>query len=265
MQNSMDMSDFNLENNTTYSFEELAAIALQNFTHVVLLVNGESMGVYTLPAKIPVLASDSTRLYIMPCIKMDGMATSIRNYEGIVDPCITTIFLKKGETYTFKDNPIRFKYKKNVQIPLLETFSNSTVFKPDTATSSIPIILESIDGQNVGSITVHNKQTLFEIMSSEMVLPSQEDLFFEMDYKCSQELFVEIDLLDSYGIWNVRSLIGVRPSDTWNKIYVNLSKVVANVAEGNATITGRMRISGNSMDEEQAKFYFDNMKVIYVK
>jgi hypothetical protein len=268
LQNSMDMSNFNLENNTTYSSEELAAIARQNFTHVVLLVNGKSLGVYTLPAKIPVLASDSARLYIMPCIKMDGMSTTIRNYEGIVAPCITTVFLKKGETYTFKDNPIRFNYQKGTQLPLLELFNNSTGFKPDSVSSTVPIVLETVDGQNIGSITLNGQQELFEIIGPEIELPSLgEDLFFEMDYKMSDtvEMFVGIDL--NYNtIWNARALIGIRnPINTWNKIYVNLTKVVGDGGQGNTSVKAKIRLSGTSLNKEQVKFYFDNMKVIYVK
>jgi hypothetical protein len=268
LQNSMDMSEFNFVQNTTYSSEELAAIARQNFTHVALLVNGESIGVYTLPAKIPVLASDSTRLYIMPCVKMDGISTTIRNYYGIVAPCTTTVFLKKGEIYTFKNNPIKFTYYKGTQLPLLELFSNNTGFKPDTMTANIPIVLEAIDGQNVGSVTINGKHKTFEIIGPEMELPSLgQDLFFEMDYKMSDtvEMFVVIDLYYNT-IWNARSLIGIRnPVNSWNKIYVNLTKVVGSGAQGAPTIKARMRISGNSLDKEQVKFYFDNMKVIYIK
>jgi len=267
LQNSIDMSEFNFVQNTTYSSEELDAIASQNFTHVALLVNGESIGVYTLPAKIPILASDSTNLHIMPCIKMDGMSTTIKNYYGIVEPYSTKVFLKKGETYTFKDNPIKFTYWKGVQLPLLELFNNSTSLKTDTLTSNIPLVLEPVDGKNVGTVTITGKQKSFEIIGPEMEVPSLgQDLFFEMDYKMSDtvETFVSIDLYYNT-IWNVRSLIGIQnPINKWNKIYVNLTKIVGNGASGASTIKARMRISGNSLDKEQVKFCFDNMKVIYV-
>ena len=270
MLNSVDVSEFNSENQTNYTEEELKAIARQNFTHVALLANGTSLGVYTLPAKIPVLAYDSTRLYIMPCIKMNGISTTIRNYYGIVQPCTTTVFLKKGETYTFRDNPIRFKYHKGAEFPLLELFSNITTFKPDTFVSSIPIVLATVDGQDVGSVTVNGARKPFELVGPEMTLPSLgQDLFFEMDYKCDEEVFISIDIYYNT-IWNVRSLIGIHAPDensahTWNKIYVNLTKVVGNGGQGSATVKARMRISGNSMAKEQAHFYFDNMKVIYIK
>ncbi|MDR1113062.1 MAG: hypothetical protein LBL18_04800 [Bacteroidales bacterium] len=265
LQNSMDMNDFNFVQNTTYTAEELAAIARQNFTHVGLLVNGKNLGVYTLPAKIPILNSDSTQLYIMPCVKMDGISTTVRNYDVMVGPCITTIFLKKGEIYSFKDNPIRFKFQKGVQIPLLELFSNSTVFSPDTIVSSIPLKIEMIDGQNVGVITINETQKPFELIGPEMIVPAQgKNLFFEMDYKCDRDIYVGIDLYYN-GLWNARSLIGLRPTSTWNKVYVNLTKIVGNGAQGSATIKARMRLAGNSMDAEQAKFCFDNMKVIYIK
>jgi hypothetical protein len=268
LQNSIAMSEFNFVQNTTYSSEELAAIARQNFTHLVLLVNGKSLGVYTLPAKIPVLASDSTRLIIWPSVKMDGMSTTIRNYSAMVEPCTTTVSLKKGEIYTFKDNPIRFNYYKGVQLPLLELFNNSTSFKPDSVSSTVPIVLETIDGQNIGSITLNGKQKIFEIIGPEMELPSLgEDVFFEMDYKMSDtvEMFVGIDLYYNT-IWNARALIGIRnPINTWNKIYVNLTKVVGDGGQGNTSIKAKIRLSGSSLNKEQVKFYFDNMKVIYIK
>jgi hypothetical protein len=261
----MDMSDFNSVQSTTYTVEELAAIARQNFTHVGLLVNGKSLGVYTLPAKIPILTSDSTQLYIMPCIKMDGISTTIRNYDVMVEPCTTTIALKRGDIYSFKDNPIRFKFQKGVQIPLLELFNNSTVFKPDSIISPVSIEIEKIDGQNVGVVTVNGTQKPFELVGQEMTVPAQgKNLFFEMDYKCDKEIDVAIDLYYN-GLWNSRSLITLRPINTWNKVYADLTKIVGNAAQGSATIKARMRLGGNSMDAEQAKFYFDNMKVIYIK
>lgn len=266
LQNSIDMSRFNDVQATSFSQDDLEAIANQDFTHIGLLVDGKNLGIYALPCKIPILASDSTQLRILPCFKMNGMSTTIRSYSVMVAPFVTTIYLTKDQNYTFANNPIKFEYYRGVHFPILEPFNNSTSFAPSD-TSGVGLVVQNVDGQNIGVISIDHARGNFEIVSPELNLPAVgKNLFLELNYKCDQEMYVAVlTKAHNFNSWTQHSLIGIRSSDEWKKMYVNLTDIISNYSEGYSTVTSQLLFSGNSLEAPSAKFYFDNIKIIYIE
>ena len=266
MANPVNMTNYNLLHDVSYDSHQLATVASHKFTDVWVYANGEKIGLWEVPCKIPILESDSVQIQIVPGVRMNGMSTTIPAYP-FLQPYKETIYMEKGGIYSLDEHPISFKYYNNVKFPLLETFEQSTTF-----TSSIDdggeFEISNEDGENVGLITLEDSIYGFEVESPSMTLPGNNNsIFFEMDYKCDQEMSVGLIMVNSSGISEHEPLVNIRSTNgEWKKIYINLTQSVSrNAASDGYVDDAKLVISGSREDDlTSAKFYFDNAKIIYI-
>jgi hypothetical protein len=54
----------------------------QNITEAWLYVNGEFLGAYSLPAKVPVLAEGNTEIWVYPGVKENGINLYVNKKNG---------------------------------------------------------------------------------------------------------------------------------------------------------------------------------------
>jgi hypothetical protein len=264
--NPVNMTNYNLLHDVSYDSHQLAAVASHKFSDVWVYANGEKIGLWEVPCKIPILESDSILIQIVPGVRMNGMSTTIPAYP-FLQPYKETIYIEKGETYSLDEHPISFKYYDNVVFPLLETFEQSTTF-----TSSIDdggeFVISHEDGENVGLITLEDSLYGFEVESPSMTLPGNNNsIFFEMDYKCDQEMSVGLVMVNSSGISEHEPLVNIRTTNgEWKKIYINLTQSISRNADSDGYVDdAKLVISGSREDDlTSAKFYFDNAKIIYI-
>ncbi|MEG1556462.1 MAG: hypothetical protein RR356_07040, partial [Bacteroidales bacterium] len=69
--NVVDVTDFNTVHGTSYDSYELATVAHNFFTNVNVYVDGENLGCWELPCKVPVLGlkGDSAIVQLVPCFR----------------------------------------------------------------------------------------------------------------------------------------------------------------------------------------------------
>lgn len=265
---SINVSRYNDEHNTAYDMDELASIASQNFSDAWVFVNGQDIGTWELPCKIPILGTDSTELMIFPGLKMNGSSTSRPRYP-FVSPYKAKLNLTASEVTELTSLPLQ--YATTTSFEFVENFNtdyNGVFHNSDSTTVNFDHIADPNNPTNrIGCISLEGDIDEFEVISKDInfnnVLPNY--VFLEMDYMCDvedAEVYVTM-LIDksTTSVTTEEPLVVARAGSKWKKIYINLTQSV--LRNQVYAINYRVQISGGRADETPVHFYFDNIKVIY--
>lgn len=268
----MSIVDFNQTHETNYDAEDLAAIQSSLFRDVWITVNNDNRGVYTLPCKVPVLASDSCNVTIMPAIRLNGYSTILPAYPFAVKST-QRAFLKTGESTVINGNDLSFQYEKNITLPVLETFEAGTRFSRLESDTGATFQITTTEKGKVGHILLDEQNTFFDLVLSGLRLPGYgKFVLLEIDYQCDAEFSVSLLLKNASGYVIHDALVNVIKSNEWKKIYINLTQSISRNyvgSDGYATDVKVYLSGGVNYDENgnpiPTNFYMDNVKVLYVE
>ncbi len=224
---------------------------------------GELVGVYDLPATIPVLKKDSNGISIGAGIK----------HNGKVNTRITYPFYKFSEQTTelrpgvidSLDITVSYFDPSNLELYVLEDFEFGNSFEKFSGDTSLIKIEneQSFEGSTSGYIYMDTTYNEFEIRSLEsfQIPNAGSTLFLEMDYKCSNNFSIGI-LVDNGSFLVKRYKITLVDKEDWNKIYINLSTEIY----GNTNNEYQLIIGGVlDNNKTQGEIYIDNLKLIGFK
>lgn len=220
------------------------------------------LGMYELPATIPVLAEGPLKIFLDPGIKLNGINSTpdiypfLQRYEVEVDLApneVDTI-----QPVTSYDARVKFDY-----IEDFETSNTLTINLDPDQTISVSTPDGGLEGK-AGKFTVTESDPLFEIASSDrMELPTLGDpVYLEMHYK--NESVLQVGLVGYRNNTPISTyIIALNPSNEWNKIYVELTQNLIAVA---SDITEFRLLIGAQLQEGQTSstFYVDNIKIMHV-
>lgn len=258
--------------------------ASHKITDVWISANGANLGMYQLPARIPVLADGATRLSIGAGIMLGGIPQIRRAYPFYTSYDLTAT-LKKGKIDTIRPH---FTYIDNAQFYLIEDFESagfrfSAVGKsaPLNKTSDETLLFHHPKEDNNysgilelpytnDSATVHH----FEIRTLNPV-----NLTYLTAYYCLMELNfcithdVEIGMIAHSANpalpdrqIPLANLAGVSNPKTdkpvWKKVYVNFSSEIGEESKYQM-VNFDIYIRSTIAIGEEARYLFDNIKVVY--
>ena len=225
-------------------------------------IDGQELGVYELPARFPVLAEGRHEITIAAGIFINGIsATRIKypfynfldtvlNFQpGVSDLSLGKFKVKyfEGQTYTW-----------------YEDFEATGYTFQANISSDVQVEIDNIDkfeGNNSGRATlISDKPKFYGEMQVDSPIVSQNKTFLELNYKSEQAFSVGMKVTTA-GFVKTVYILTVNKSDTWNKIYVDLSKVVNEnqTASGFSIYIYAELESGRS----QSVLHFDNMKLLH--
>lgn len=268
--NCVDISNFNASHGVNYDSEQLSAFQQHNFTHVNVYVNGKNLGCWQVPCKVPVLDltdGDTSNVYILPAFRKTGMSNTIQGYP-FFNVLQKRILLKRGETYTFAEDPLSFVYSSYATCPYLETFSNSSSFTPKDSIN-YPITFQPVqyDGRTVGAITLNNANGLsFDVASIPITLPVRNYYqYLEITYNIESNMDVALQLSTAQHPNSVFPLGGMYATNgEWKTIYFEIASTIqdehyTSSSATNATIV----LSGIGDANKNTHYYIDNIKIVY--
>jgi hypothetical protein len=234
-------------------------------------VNGDFLGAYTLPARVPALAAGSSEVLVFPGVKENGIETTPNIYDFLTRYEIQTD-LKAGEL-----NPISpsTKYKTEIFFPWAldrTTFdgSSSIVFDDrdaDQATSYTLTTDGAFNGRSL-KMTVDSLHPLIAIASEEAVLPTNG----------SQQAWLEINRRNDIGF--TFYLIGFSnggseqqfpvyaftTTDVWKKTYINLTEFLASSGEGKHRLYFQVQLSKDNngkLKQQTGTVQLDNIRLVH--
>src|SRR5574344_695130 len=250
-----------------------AGITAQDFSDVWVTVNGNSLGCWELPARIPVLETGTCNVIVNVGIKMNGVTSSRPVYPFVNSYKISSINIQPNDEIHLK--PV-FTYYSDISFPVHENFENAGVVFVPGADSQTDVITKVTDPNliyknlwdpsdvnvNSGLIELKDTAEYFEIETSELDLGTTNYYTFcELNFKTDGVIGVSLVAINSSGVQtsNPIAMYNASPNE-WKKAYVNLTQALIR----NYTASSfKIQIIGYKEDGATvSKFYLDNIKLI---
>jgi len=238
-----------------------------------LTVDGVFLGVYALPARIPILKTGTAKIRLEAGIKDNGVSTSPEIYP-FYQPLEYTIDLKANEIDSIRPkttyrNAIRFAFIENFEgnQPLFQTLVTGNQSNRMSITKD-----GAFEGSGSGTIQLSSQYPAVELATRDAysgLLSKGTAVYLELNYKSEVPLSVGVIAYKS-GNLNAGGQIlyaaGFNASESWNKIYFNLSRVVADSKLDDYQIILKTEIPKNAdgtILRSNARINLDNIKLVH--
>jgi len=132
---------------------------------VWVFADGFNVGIFELPARVPILGSDSVDINLLPGIRDNGFTNSARDFPFYKPTVLTLPF----EANSVEEIDLETSYLDGILFGLDEDFESSNVFTADVdndTLSFLEIVDETIFGNSAGRIDVTTATSRFEIGTS---------------------------------------------------------------------------------------------------
>ncbi|MBC7446569.1 MAG: hypothetical protein H7330_00745 [Hymenobacteraceae bacterium] len=236
-----------------------------NATAAFVYANNLLVGVFDLPAKIPVLQQGQVRLRFVPAIYPDGQRGTRVTYPFYTAYSQSALLQPEA---TVRVNPTTGFDAPAVELPsqVQDDFSfDDGVSRAFTLASAAAYRQEAAVSDtfrtDVGRVQgIAGKTDVFLLQSVwRGVLPNRgAAVYLELDYRSTMPFQVGVQ----HGI-NYATDLTVYPSRTWTKLYVNLTQEVSSV--NNAATEFQVFIQGFPTGAANDFFAFDNVRLIRPK
>lgn len=258
------------ELNPAYVYIEEAKVATASneganthkITTIWAFVGNQSLGVFELPALIPVLKDGQEELVLQAGINNNGVSAD-RVIYPFYDEVSLNLDFKPLETDTIVPT---FEYSEKTNFAFISDFDAfGNFFEGDIMTTDAAS--EVLSGIRSGKIQLNSSKDNFIFKNSnihELPVNNQQAVYLEIDYKCTHPFEVFIEASNNIGGNPVGSfLLFIAAREDWNKIYIDLTTTIAALKQDNRD-QFRIIFDGNLSDgDESGTFYWDNIKLIY--
>lgn len=241
------------------SFSYINSTTTYGNTHKITSVwatfNGKSLGAYTLPADIPVLASEKGELFVAPGVDQSGL-TGYKLLYPYYQSDSLQLSPNPGRTVNFAPET---GYFPSITPVWGETFDGGNNFirvEGDTnmAVTSDPSL--RLTG-NSGYVYLKAPQSTASFLATTPARFTATQAYLELDYRCTMPfqvgLFSEQQQQGSY-------ILTLYPKDTWDKLYISLEAFISTYY---STTGYRVQIRAD-LPGGQANGYLllDNVKIV---
>jgi len=220
------------------------------------------LGTFPLPADIPLIGDGMHNIKIKAGILENGISGSRSAYVKYTT-FDTTIALSTTNKSTF--TPVVGYGEANV-FPQIEDFDDASLSLITTTTGNVQLLITSLSDTNSfegnsGVATLDENHPVFEVATSTpFALPLSVPSYMELNYKGEQDFEVGVFITTSGGIIK-SSLLTIRSSSVWKKIYINLSNLGGVATDG---INYKVYLHAEKPASlTTSSLYFDNLKVVY--
>ena len=241
-------------------------------TEAHVFVANELIGIFTLPATIPVLTEGTQEVQVFPGIRANGLG-DITDIYPFYERYETTVDFVVGDVVTI--NPTT-NYLDNVKFFFepQEDFEDATLtfsvdLDGDPATTIELTNQEVFEGGGSAIIEMERADPQIEIGSNlitELPTSGSASTFLELNYKTEASFLMGIIGYDSQGRV-IYSLIdkGVNPKEEWNKIYFDFTQEMIDLISLDNQLAGWRLVFVSDLFEsesDQANIYLDNIKLV---
>ena len=196
-----------------------------------VFINDQIIGVFELPAKIPILESGQHELKIFAGIKKNGLNGKRERYP-FYSTYVKTINLVPDSIISITPE---FTYVSNA-VFWIEDFEDPAIkfFQGPTSDANIvrtTVPSEVFEGGGSGKISLSSSFNFFKMETNETAFdpfPFNTPIYIEFNYKTNVPFGVGIMHKDPSigGFVTVPPVVYVNPKDQWNKFYVDISEIV---------------------------------------
>jgi hypothetical protein len=248
--------------------------ASEKITDVWVFAGGQNIGVYDLPATLPILLEDTSDIRLFPGIKKNGISAS-----PVIYPFYRS-FAFSGELEAATIDTIRpqTSYLDDLTFVVNERFDVAHSMKFDidgnlntrmeiTNTGS-----EVLEGGGSGKIVLDTTNSLIEVGTLDAFtdLPTTGlPVYLELDYRTDIELAISLVGFDQTGGSFPGAVLFLNPQSEWNKVYFDVTDTVtflndAAISGFRILLAARLPRDGNgNFTLDRAVILVDNLKLLH--
>ena len=227
-----------------------------------VLYDNVYLGTFPLPADIPLIGDGNHSIIVKAGIIENGIASSRSAYPKY-SSFDTTLLLSTTNTISLLP---RVTYGDAVTFPQIEDFDDASLSLVTTTTGNTPLTITAQSDSNAfegnsGNAMLDETHNIFEVASSSaFTLPLSTLSYVELNYKGDQEFNIGVFITTTSGIIKT-TLLTLRESTSWKKVYVNLNDLGGVSADG---INYKIFLHAQKpLLLAVSNLYFDNFKVVY--
>lgn len=245
--------------------------ASEKITDVWLSVDGDFLGAYTLPALIPLLEVGERNIVLQAGIKDNGINATPDIYPYYQDFRLArTLIPDMVDTL----RPA-IRYRNDVQFAFIENFEGNSQIFQDVRRGSLNQIqitdAEVFEGNGAGLISLDSSMSILEVATNSRFanLASRSPfVYLEVNYKSDVPVVFGLIGNDRNGLPSQEIIIlnpGFSPKEEWNKIYFNLSFILAEMGkeEYQVVFQAFIPIENGQLSRNKANVWLDNIKLLH--
>lgn len=225
--------------------------------------NDNLLGVFWLPVVLPILEEGEVEITVFGGISENGIATQAGRYPFYA-PWQKKVNLNTMDTTTVFP---RVRYPKGFVVPVNQTFDQAQLNEMSLAIvqgggfySILLNELEAYEGQGCLQLYLPEGDQDMILETSSLPVPTgKAGYFIEMDYRNNCDFILG---LRAAGSNQAASLIGVRPRQEYNKLYVNITNLVDQLSGVSEAIHLYIQVPQDTSIADQ-RVYIDNLKLVY--
>ncbi len=229
-------------------------------TSVAAYLDYAPLGIFDLPADIPVLTGKSGSLLLTPCVVYSGLSDIIVPYSfyrsdtSTLQPAPGQRMVYQPQTRYFDDNVLNFTHED------FESGNSFVQLEGDTLrrTSDPQYVFEGSYGGLIQLDSTDYSLSVMSIPFSGSVNSSNRaEAYLELNYKGTLNFEIGVQTTKN-GVTQSQFLYGFRPKGDWNKVYVGLQDFLTNFQGGSYNILVRVA------ETKPVTGYvaFDNFKIV---
>jgi len=231
-------------------------------------IGGEFLGVYSLPATLPVLAEGMTEVKVEAGIKDNGVSATPEIYP-FYEAFTTSVNFEPTVTDTVAPSTT---YRSDIRFAFIEGFEmTDNIFDDDIdgnpATQVVSSFSDAFEGEGVGRIVLTPDNPVLQVATkfNEKFTDLQERgifVYLEVNYKSDTEVAWGV-VAYPQGLFSPPDIIYdpvFIANDEWNKIYFNLSRIIFDSQAEEFQIT---LLAQAETDREETVILLDNIKLVH--
>ena len=237
-----------------------------NISDAWIYVDDQLVGAFELPCRIPVLQSGSHKVSIGAGIQLNGLSTLRTPYLFYRFHQQENVNLEVGQTTVISPT---FSYFDSLTFAFKANFDDLSGNKLTSTSSSDTTLSLCNDAARVfegaGSCLVELFRDSgfvdFQMIDPVSLPQGGANVFMEINYKTNQDLLVGLRSYYTGASTKEEQLITLRPTSSWNKVYINLTRQVS--SQINASNFRIFFQTTKPSGSEPLEVLIDNFKIIY--
>jgi len=227
-----------------------------------------NLGIFTLPATIPILESGEFEIDVDPIVRANGSSFFLRSYP-FYERYTQVVDLQPGDE-TLVIQPVT-RYKDNTIIAF-EAFDDSNLIFSDNRDADEETVLEFqtddvFEGAGAGIIKLDQAHSTIEVATSPnnpYNLGQASFMYLELNYKTDIPFLMGL-VAQNGGESFSKYQYGVNTKDEWNKIYFDISDevVLSGLDQFQIGIFSSLPIENGAFTIDSAEILLDNIKLVY--
>ncbi len=254
----IEINDFDFE--ITNNEQGLPVIKVEE---VFVFIDKQSIGVYPLPAKIPVITTGSEQtVFIGAAVHQSGRQSSSVEYP-FFERFEWVKLMEPEETYEIKP---KFTYKTDTKFDFVEGFEEGNILVKDrdgNQNTSLEIVNGGNQSNKSGRLRVTPDFAENAVSTGLNFFRSDNaggSTYLEFDYRNDVELSVGIVTADDNRETET-PLIVLKPREEWNRLYLDITLLATSPEINSYTVFFRLLHDGSDTEDQSA--WIDNIKLVH--